>query len=517
MNLNFLILIFLASTVTASTKTFVSSPDEEHETNEIKVDPKFNVDPDPDPELLKQHLLRYKKLTKITRQRIEKNTVKSSIICPEINKKEFTTDPPWNVLGLPECLAGKDGKDALEARLYMTADKDDYCLLDMEYLPNKGTLDCLTKMKERIPIINKVVIIIHGFLSHYSREWLYDMMEGIQRVEKTTAVIILGWGKEPNMKEILHYHQAAANTRYVSAGLMELMRTIHNEMEKAYFPYNFINYLPWMSHKPKLYTHCIGHSLGAHICGQTGKIMNEQYQPRSPGYTGPEMVPKWDRISGMDPAGPLFFNDLPKPYSGLNCPSGARLNVSDADLVDVIHTDGDARYITNNKYSQIQDPIQFGTLTRIGTADFYPGTGYGAYGCFQPGCFEIGDVGACSHSKSHEYYMASITKAICFASRTCNDGSDPHQFPRQCEVPLKRYGPETIVMGYFWAKSNTKPGEYTVEVVQEDPFCTGVRTSEKLAEERDLASEKLEKDQKGPNELKEEDNSKPKSRQKGEL
>ena len=42
----------------------------------------------------------------------------------------------------------------------------------------------------------------------------------------------------------------------------------------------------------------------------------------------------------MDPAGPLFFNDLPSPYSGLNCPSGARLNVSDADLVDVIHTDG---------------------------------------------------------------------------------------------------------------------------------------------------------------------------------
>ena len=44
-------------------------------------------------------------------------------------------------MGLPECLAqGKDGKDALEARLYMTADKDDYCLLDMTYLPNKGIL-----------------------------------------------------------------------------------------------------------------------------------------------------------------------------------------------------------------------------------------------------------------------------------------------------------------------------------------------------------------------------------------
>ena len=58
----------------------------------FKVDPRLLlVDPDPDPELLNQHLLRYKKLTKLTRQRIEKNTVKSSIICPEINKKEFTT------------------------------------------------------------------------------------------------------------------------------------------------------------------------------------------------------------------------------------------------------------------------------------------------------------------------------------------------------------------------------------------------------------------------------------------
>ena len=52
------------------------------------------------------------------------------------------------------------------------------------------------------------------------------------------------------------------------------------------------------------------------------------------------MVPKWDWISGMDPAGPLFFNDLPSTYSGLICPSGARFNVSDADLDDVIHTDG---------------------------------------------------------------------------------------------------------------------------------------------------------------------------------
>ena len=51
---------------------------------------------------------------------------------------------------------------------------------------------------------------------------------------------------------------------------------------------------------------------------------------------------------------------------------------------------------------------QFGTLTQIGTVDFYPGTGKGAYGCYQPGCYDVFDIVACSHSRSHDYYMASI-------------------------------------------------------------------------------------------------------------
>ena len=61
--------------------------------------------------------------------------------------------------------------------------------------------------------------------------------------------------------------------------------------------------------------------------------------------------------------------------------------------------------------------FQYGTLTRIGTVDFYPGTGKGAYGCYQPGCYDIFDVVACSHSRSHAYYMASIKDAACLASR----------------------------------------------------------------------------------------------------
>lgn len=83
----------------------------------------------------------------------------------------------------------------------------------------------------------------------------------------------------------------------------------------------------------ELYVHCAGHSLGAHVCGLTGKLLQS---------SGTKM---FDRISAMDPAGPLFFNDVPYPWNGLNVSTSSRLNRTDAKLVDVIHTDGDARYL----------------------------------------------------------------------------------------------------------------------------------------------------------------------------
>jgi hypothetical protein len=82
--------------------------------------------------------------------------------------------------------------------------------------------------------------------------------------------------------------------------------------------------------------HCIGHSLGAHVCGYTGKIF------------------KLKRISGLDPAGPRF---------GWSSPS-ERLDKSDAEFVDVIHTDGN-----------------LGLQKSIGHMDFYPNGGKA-----QPNC-----------------------------------------------------------------------------------------------------------------------------------
>lgn len=60
--------------------------------------------------------------------------------------------------------------------------------------------------------------------------------------------------------------------------------------------------------------HLIGHSLGAHTAG----------------YAGEKLEGAIGRITGLDPAEPYF--------QGM--PSHLRLDYTDAQLVDVIHTDG---------------------------------------------------------------------------------------------------------------------------------------------------------------------------------
>jgi hypothetical protein len=86
-----------------------------------------------------------------------------------------------------------------------------------------------------------------------------------------------------------------------------------------------------------LYVHCAGHSLGAHSCGFLGKhLIADNTDPHSR---------ELDRISGMDPAGPLFCNDVPYPFKNLHVKPTARLGPHDAKFVDNIHTDGDARYL----------------------------------------------------------------------------------------------------------------------------------------------------------------------------
>ena len=53
------------------------------------------------------------------------------------------------------------------------------------------------------------------------------------------------------------------------------------------------------SNSSGLELHCVGHSLGAQICGFTGKAVKKDQQ------NNPDTV--LGRISGLDPAGPSFM------------------------------------------------------------------------------------------------------------------------------------------------------------------------------------------------------------------
>lgn len=92
--------------------------------------------------------------------------------------------------------------------------------------------------------------------------------------------------------------------------------------------------------------HYIGHSLGAHIAGYVGSDVVREYNKTI------------GRITGLDPAGPLFE----WPYVD---PIEEKLDAGDAEFVDVIHTNADEMGIS--------DPS--------GHVDYYPNGGKR-----QPGC-----------------------------------------------------------------------------------------------------------------------------------
>lgn len=92
--------------------------------------------------------------------------------------------------------------------------------------------------------------------------------------------------------------------------------------------------------------HLIGHSLGAHVVGFAAQKVKSA--------TGTSL----DWVTGLDPAGPLF--EVPQ------VPKSKRLSDDDANVVEIIHSDGGILGFHNS----------------LGTIDFYPNGGR----YIQPNC-----------------------------------------------------------------------------------------------------------------------------------
>nr|XP_040577687.1 inactive pancreatic lipase-related protein 1-like isoform X2 [Lepeophtheirus salmonis] len=197
--------------------------------------------------------------------------------------------------------------------------------------------------------------IVHGFMGNCELPWVVDMRDALLKISDIN-VFCADWKQG---SQFPNYSQAAANTQIVGLMIAKFFNAVSGVVGSI---------------GPKL--HLIGFSLGAQVCGYVGS-----------------KIPNCSRISGLDPAGPVF-RDLEVEF---------RLDKSDADFVDVIHTNS-AYYLSEG----------FGLSDVCGHVDFYPFGGKNQMPCksvFQE-AFLWKDIG-CSHSRAVRLYIESIKNKDC--------------------------------------------------------------------------------------------------------
>jgi len=192
-------------------------------------------------------------------------------------------------------------------------------------------------------------VIVHGFGSSCSHVWVYEMRSALMAVEDCN-VICVDWEAGA---AIPNYVRAAANTRLVGKQLAQLLAGLqkHSGLQLKK-------------------THLIGFSLGAHVAGFAGAELKNL-----------------SRITGLDPAGPLFESQDPR----------ARLDATDANFVDVIHSNGENLILGG-----------LGTWQPLGHVDFYPNGGRMQKGCANLFVGAVSDILWCKCGKHLWCFQAEL-------------------------------------------------------------------------------------------------------------
>uniref|UniRef100_A0A5F9CSB0 Endothelial lipase n=1 Tax=Oryctolagus cuniculus TaxID=9986 RepID=A0A5F9CSB0_RABIT len=202
----------------------------------------------------------------------------------------------------------------------------------------------------------KTFFIIHGWtMSGMLENWLHKLVSALQMRERDANVVVVDW--LPLAHQL--YTDAVNSTRVVGLSVAKM--------------------LDWLQGKDGFSlgnVHLIGYSLGAHVAGFAGNFVK--------GTVG--------RITGLDPAGPMFEGvDIHR-----------RLSPDDADFVDVLHT-----------YTR-SFGISIGIQMPVGHIDIYPNGGD-----FQPGCGlndvlgsiaygTIAEVVKCEHERAVHLFVDSL-------------------------------------------------------------------------------------------------------------
>ncbi|XP_045484661.1 pancreatic lipase-related protein 3-like [Pieris rapae] len=267
----------------------------------------------------------------------------------------------------------------------------------------KLNIDCITKngnikynfktsRLKRLLRTRNIIILIHGYLESSNGEMVTAIApELLKRNIKLFAL---------DASDVIsfEYFRSSTYVRFMGEMLGRLLSDVINSGQNS----------------SKI--HLIGHSLGAHVAAVAGQQVYRD--------TGQKL----NRITGLDPAGPCFSN----------VSLDSRLDASDADFVDVIHT--------NAGILGLNEPV--------GHKDFYPNDGMS-----QPGCI----LSTCDHSRAWELFAESINKPDCFPARKCGNWT-----LYQNGVCAKN---EMSHMGYKSERGS--PGIYFLSTSSSAPFGLG--------------------------------------------
>ncbi|XP_054710963.1 uncharacterized protein LOC129220557 [Uloborus diversus] len=274
-------------------------------------------------------------------------------------------------------------------------------------------------------------IILHGFVDNlHISDWMQKMKTALL-TEGDYNVIMVDWscGNE------FPYYQAVQKSKTVAEQLKKLMIFLQDATGTN--PAQF---------------HLIGHSLGSHISALVG-----------------HGIPNLGRISALDPAGPRFYD----------APLEERLDATDAQFVDVIHTDAGLGLLEG-----------LGMRSQLGHVDFYPNGGTNQPGCHNSPLSILPRIGlqraaryylTCDHFRSIDYYIDSIRTRIEARSAdgpvcmpvgvVCRDWETYAQ--GRC-ADCSHAG-DCIPMGYnsdlFLHRDLPTKKEYFVKTSEEEPFC----------------------------------------------